>query len=199
MSSYLTSLQPSPQTLVSFKHIPVNVKIQYPFGRPKFIGMIAGGTGITPMIQALHALLDPTTSTKDVDSRKTEKVVLLYGSRTKDDILADELLNSWAALSEKETNSKTNPCNFSIVHVLSNESDIKVDADSVIGGTVRYEKGFINREMIESSFPGPDEDILIFVCGPAPMYQAICGPRDDKDITGILGNIGYQSHQVYKF
>jgi hypothetical protein len=41
---------------VVFKHIPLNVKFQYPFGR-KHIAMIAGGTGITPMLQALHAAL----------------------------------------------------------------------------------------------------------------------------------------------
>ena len=203
MSSYLTSLQPSPNTLVSFKHIPMNVKIQYPFGRPKFICFIAGGSGITPIIQALHALLDSTEEqpssecTSSDSSRKTEMVVLLYGSRTKDDILADELLNSWAELSRKDP--KALKCDFSIVHVLSNEPDADGvgSKDNNLG--VQYRKGFINREMIESSFPGPEEDVLILVCGPPPMYQAICGPRDQKDVSGILGNMGYQSHQVYKF
>merc|ERR1712007_223444 len=41
---------------VEFKHIPVNVKIQYPSFKPA-IGMLVGGTGITPMIQALHMIL----------------------------------------------------------------------------------------------------------------------------------------------
>ena len=46
MSSYMKSLTPSEETKpVSFKHIPFNVKIQYPFESAKFIGMIAGGTG----------------------------------------------------------------------------------------------------------------------------------------------------------
>ena len=40
----MTSLSPSPdETSVSFKHISFNVKIQHPYGNPKFIGMIAGG------------------------------------------------------------------------------------------------------------------------------------------------------------
>ena len=40
-----------------FKHIPFNVKIQYPFATAsgsapaKHVGMIVGGTGVTPMIQ----------------------------------------------------------------------------------------------------------------------------------------------------
>ena len=37
---------------VAFKHIKFNVKAQYPF--PAKVGMLAGGTGITPMLQALH-------------------------------------------------------------------------------------------------------------------------------------------------
>ena len=46
MSSYLKSLTPSTEAKpVSFKHIPFNVKIQYPFNNTKFVGMIAGGTG----------------------------------------------------------------------------------------------------------------------------------------------------------
>ena len=199
MSSYLTSLQPSPQTLVSFKHIPINVKIQYPFGRPKFIGLISGGTGITPMIQALHALLDPTDedAATEPSDKRTEKIVLLYGSRNKEDILADELLNSWAELTVQ--NPKALKCEFSVVHVLSDEPNSSLQLSNSVESTVRYEKGYINREMIESSFPGPDDDVLILVCGPPPMYQALCGPRDQMEVSGILGTMGYQSHQVYKF
>ena len=51
---------PIGDTSVSFKHIDFNVKLQYPFGK-KRIGMIAGGSGITPMIQALRALIEPRT------------------------------------------------------------------------------------------------------------------------------------------
>jgi hypothetical protein len=46
MSSYLKNLTPSTESKpVSFKHIPFNVKIQYPFDNTKVVGMIAGGTG----------------------------------------------------------------------------------------------------------------------------------------------------------
>jgi cytochrome-b5 reductase len=53
-SQYFAKLQLG--SYADFKHIPVNVKLQFPFGKRK-IGMIAGGTGLTPMIQALHAIL----------------------------------------------------------------------------------------------------------------------------------------------
>merc|ERR1712087_287607 len=74
---------------MDFKHIPFNVKLQAPFSQKKII-MMAGGTGITPMIQALHAILGGDES----DSKN--EVVLFYGSRTEDDILGRTLIDSWA-------------------------------------------------------------------------------------------------------
>jgi cytochrome-b5 reductase len=44
--------------------------------------MLAGGTGITPMIQALHAILDNTN-----EAPPKQRVTLFYGSQTSDDIL----------------------------------------------------------------------------------------------------------------
>merc|ERR1712217_753661 len=49
MSQHLDGLTEGDK--VCFKHIPFNVKTQYPF-KPQ-IGVIVGGTGITPIIQAL--------------------------------------------------------------------------------------------------------------------------------------------------
>jgi hypothetical protein len=40
---------------MAFKHIPFNVKIQYPFNRAH-VGMLVGGTGITPMIQVSYCV-----------------------------------------------------------------------------------------------------------------------------------------------
>mmetsp|Transcript_6014 Transcript_6014/g.7661 ORF Transcript_6014/g.7661 Transcript_6014/m.7661 type:complete len:334 (-) Transcript_6014:191-1192(-) len=177
MSSYLSDLKPSPTSLVSFKHIPFNVKIQYPFKSAKFIGLISGGTGITPMIQALHALLG-----EDPDACQTEKVHLLYGSRSSDDILGETMLNHWAA---------THSNMFGVTHVLSNEEG-EVDKKNV-------RKGFVNRELIEECFPGPEEDVMIFVCGPPPMYNALCGPRDADELSGVLAEMGYSADQVFKF
>lgn len=88
---------------IEFKHIDVNVKRQYPFG-VDHVGMLVGGTGITPMIQALHAIL----GTKGDVTR----VTLLYGSRTADGILGKDMLDRWAELF---------PSRLNVVYVLSNE------------------------------------------------------------------------------
>ena len=30
-------------------------------------------------------------------------------------------------------------------------------------------------------------------------YDILCGPRGEDDVTGVLGEMGYSSEQVYKF
>jgi cytochrome-b5 reductase len=136
--------------------------------------MLVGGTGITPMIQALHAILgDPASSTR---------ATMLYGSRVKDDILGQELLDQW---------SSGDSSRLSVTHVLSHEPE---DSDW------KGPRGHIGRELISKHMPGPDdEDGIIFICGPPPMYDALCGPRDSKELSGLLAEMGYKAEQVYKF
>lgn len=176
MSSFLSGLRPSDENIVAFKHIPFNVKTQYPFKNPKFIAMITGGTGVTPMIQALHAILG------DEDG-SIEKTHMIYGSRSKDDILGKEMLDSWV-----ENHSEK----LSVTHVLSHE-------ESEVGDD--YKKGFIDRKLIESIVPPPSagSDVLIFVCGPPIMYDILCGGRSEEGVSGVLGEMGYNADQVYKF
>lgn len=157
---------------VDFKHIEFNVKIQAPFEKKK-IGMLVGGTGISPMIQALHAVLG--------DSSDTTQVTMLYGSRVASDILGEELLSKWTADNDR----------LQVVNVLSEEPK-----DSGWNGA----RGYINKDLIEKYMPPPDDkDSIIFICGPPVMYQALCGPRDSKELTGLLAEMGYSSDQVYKF
>jgi cytochrome-b5 reductase len=186
---------------IDFKHIKFNIKIQYPEFSSKKIIMLVGGTGITPMIQALHAILG------DEDSSDNE-VVMLYGSRTEDDILGRSLVDSWA---------KQYPKKFkSIVHVLSDEKESDTESD-VKNNNIRY--GYINQKLIEESASlinasptttctdaaadsnneSNNDDVIIFVCGPPPMYNALCGPRDAPELSGVLKEMGYSSKQVYKF
>jgi len=156
---------------IDFKHIEKNVKRQYPFGKKK-IGMFVGGTGITPMIQALHAILGTAGDTTTVS--------ILYGSQMADNILAKETLDAWCAKNSR----------LSVTHVLSNEPH-----DSGWTGP----RGFIGKDLITKHMPGTQDDCLLFVCGPPPMYNALCGPREDENLTGLLGEMGYKADQVYKF
>ena len=162
---------------VQFKHIEFNVKIQAPFVEPKTIVMLVGGTGITPMIQALHAILGD-------EHAKDQKVVMLYGSRSSDDILGKDLLDQWA---------KDFPDQLQVHHILSHE-----EKDSTWTGL----RGYIDKERMEQYAPAAavGKDVKIFVCGPPPMYNALCGPRTEpNEVKGLLAELGYSADQVYKF
>merc|ERR1740139_1703947 len=119
--------------------------------------MIAGGTGITPMIQAIHSVIgkDKLDVKNENDGVLLPKVSLLYGSRTFDDVLGKEMLDAW---------SQTHGDVLSVTHVLSNESEDSIGELS--GEEHNIELGFVRRELIEKAFPGPDSgsDIKIFVC-----------------------------------
>jgi len=192
MSKYLHEEINIDDDTISFQHIPPNVKIQAPFHHKQHIIMIAGGTGITPMIQALHAILGtPTTTTTIPSSMSTTRVTLLYGSQQSDDILGRSLLDRWA----QDYNDR-----LKVIHVLSDEP---ISSSSSWTGR----RGYIDQDLIAehiSSSPNAnqmdDDDVMILVCGPPSMYEAICGPRQESDtITGILGKMGCTKDHVYKF
>jgi cytochrome-b5 reductase len=151
----------------------LNLGFTHPFGLAGTkICMLVGGTGITPMIQALHATLG--------DAESDTEVVMLYGSRVSSDILGKELVDSWA---------KDHKDRFKVVHILSDEP-----ADTDWTGP----RGFIDAELIKSNFPDPSagDDIMFMICGPPPLYNALSGPRDQKELTGLLADMGYKAEQV---
>lgn len=157
---------------VEFKHIPVNVKVQYPFGVRKLV-MIAGGTGVTPMIQALHAILGSTAD--------ETRVTLLYSNKEEKDILARGLLESW---------QKAHPHKLQIVHTLTREPS----ASGWSGHRGRIDSAFLREHL-----PRPHTNVQIFVCGPPSMYESLSGARAEKALTGVLAELGYSAAQVVKF
>mmetsp|Transcript_24038 Transcript_24038/g.55861 ORF Transcript_24038/g.55861 Transcript_24038/m.55861 type:complete len:279 (+) Transcript_24038:93-929(+) len=175
MSQYMLQM-PIGGTL-EFKHIPFNVKIQYPFNK-KSLTMLVGGTGITPMVQALHAILGTSTD--------VTKVSMIFGNKTQADILCGDILDSW---------EKAFPEKLKVVNILSNAAE-----DSSWTG----EKGFITADVIKKyAAGGPEDDTMVWVCGPPIMYEKICGPRDKggvpTELVGALKEAGYKPEQVFKF
>ena len=170
MSQQLSSL-PIGGTM-DFKHIPVNVKVQYPFAAKK-VAMVVGGTGITPMLQALHALLGTAGD--------RTKVTLLYSNREQADILARTALDTWQA---------AYPRRLRIYHTLTREPT----SSGWAGG-----RGRISRALLEQHLPPPSEDVLVFVCGPPAMYASLSGARGEKALGGVLAEMGYRADQVVKF
>ncbi|KAF4629810.1 hypothetical protein G7Y89_g8334 [Cudoniella acicularis] len=122
--------------------------MRYRKGMVKEIGMIAGGTGITPMYQLIRAICeDPTDKTH---------VSLLYGNNSESDILLREKLNKFA---EKYSH------NFEVYYVLS---------DAPEGW--KLGKGYVTKEMVQQKFPEPGEDskaLLSLSRGKLEAYVAI--------------------------
>lgn len=171
------SLKPEPSSrafnsMLAFAPRVLQVKIQYPFGARDIV-MLVGGTGIAPMLQALHALL----GTPSDHSRTT----VLYSSKSQADILARDTLDAWAA---------QHPHRLRVHHTLTREPE-------GTGWTGR--RGRIDAALLSEHLPPPSEDVLIFVCGPPQMYDTLCGPRTDEQLSGLLAQMGYRADQICKF
>ena len=117
--------------------------------RCKKIGMIAGGTGITPMLQVIRDIL------KNPED-KTE-MFLLYANQTEEDILLRE---------ELEETAKKHADRLQIWYTLDRPSE---------GWS--YSSGFVNKEMIKDHLPKCNEHSVVLMCGPPPMIKYACIPN----------------------
>jgi len=149
-------------------------KIPYKANMKKKIGMIAGGTGVTPMLQLLNEIL---SNPKD----KTE-VTLVFANLAEEDILLKDKLNEFANKHK----------NFKVYYVLERPPK------NWKGGV-----GYVSEDIVTSKLPPPSDDNLIMVCGPPGMMNAISGPKapdyTQGELDGILKKLGYTKSQVFKF
>lgn len=122
----------------------------------KHFGLIAGGTGITPVLALCVAIFRETKDT-------TTTMSVLYANQTEDDILVRE---------ELETLAKAYPDRFKLHYTL--------DRPPAQGW--KYSTGFINQEMLEKTMPAPaaDGSSQILMCGPPPMLKFACIPNLEK-------------------
>ncbi|KAI9475875.1 MAG: hypothetical protein EXX96DRAFT_574985 [Benjaminiella poitrasii] len=108
------------------------------------IGMLAGGTGITPMLQIIHAIArNPNDKTQ---------VNLIFGNVAEEDILLRDELEELAKKHD----------NINVYHVLNNPPP---------GWT--QGSGFITKDIIREFCPAPASDVKILLCGPLPMVKAM--------------------------
>ncbi|KAL1608371.1 hypothetical protein SLS60_003312 [Paraconiothyrium brasiliense] len=118
--------------------------MKYTAGYCKHIGMIAGGTGITPMFSLIRAICE--------DPRDTTSISLVYANRTEDDILLR---------SELETFARRYPQNFEVWFMLDNPPA------GWQGGS-----GFVTRNVMKERLPAAGPDTKIMLCGPPGMIGA---------------------------
>ncbi|ORY07232.1 NAD(P)H-nitrate reductase [Basidiobolus meristosporus CBS 931.73] len=125
-------------------------------GHVEHIGMIAGGSGITPVLQVIKSVLrNPEDNTK---------LSLIFANRTPDDILLREELDNLA---------KRNPEQFKVWYTVEQEAS----ADW------KYSTGFVNLEMCQEHLPKAATDdfkSIVLLCGPPPMLKMACIPNLEK-------------------
>jgi len=119
------------------------------------LGLIAGGTGITPMLQLIDEILK--------NSEDQTKIWLLFANQTEEDIL---LMEELLALAEQF------PDRFKLWFTV----------DRASSEDWAYSIGYISSEMISQHLPvdGDCADTAIFMCGPPPMITYACTPSLDK-------------------
>ncbi|EDW94200.1 NADH-cytochrome b5 reductase 3 isoform X1 [Drosophila yakuba] len=119
----------------------------------KRVNMIAGGTGITPMLQLAREVL------KRSDKDKTE-LALLFANQSEKDILLRAELDE---LAEKH------PDQFKVWYTVDKA-----------GEGWQYSVGFINEDMIAAHLLPANDDTIVLLCGPPPMINFACNPSLDK-------------------
>lgn len=170
MSQHFASLKPG--DVVEVKG-PIE-KFKYTPNMKKNIGMIAGGSGITPMLQVIEAIL------KNSDDKT--QISLIYANVSPDDILLQQKLDILA---------KSHP-NLKVFYTVDNPTK-----------TWKGGAGYISKDMVVKGLPAPSDDTLVLVCGPPGMMQHISGEKakdwTQGEVSGILKEAGYTEQMVYKF
>ncbi|KMS95945.1 hypothetical protein BVRB_003520 [Beta vulgaris subsp. vulgaris] len=120
-------------------------RFRYQPGQARAFGMLAGGTGITPMFQITRAIME--------NPKDQTKIQLIYANHTVDDILLKDDLDRFA---------RKYPTQFKVYYVVS---EPPVNWDAGIGN--------ISKEMIQEHCPRPATDAMILRCGPPGMNKAM--------------------------
>ncbi|KAF9092630.1 NADH-cytochrome b5 reductase [Mortierella sp. AD031] len=133
------------------------------------IGMIAGGTGLTPMLQIIRAVV------KNLEDKTI--INFIFANVTEEDIILK---------AELDLLSKKHP-QFKVQYVLNNPPE------GWTGGV-----GFVNAEMIKEHMPAPAADIKILLCGPPPMISAMSKITQDLGYDKVNA-VSKLPDQVFKF
>lgn len=118
----------------------------------KKLNMIAGGTGITPMLQLIRNIL------KNPDDKTV--MALLFANQTESDILLRE---------ELEEAASSHPGRLRLWYTVDRASE-----------GWKYSTGFVSADMIAEQMYPPADDTFVLMCGPPPMINFACQPNLDK-------------------
>lgn len=116
------------------------------------VGLVAGGTGVTPCLQVITAAL--------LDKDDTTQIALILGNQTVDDILCRGELDAFA---------KSHPDRFHLWYTLDRPP-----------ANWQYSVGFVTGNMIAEHLPKASNSTLVMCCGPPPMINFACKPNFNR-------------------
>ncbi|KAF8820891.1 putative naDH-cytochrome b5 reductase 1 [Cardiosporidium cionae] len=152
--------------------------------KKKKIGMLAGGTGITPMLQIIEAVLEDPSDETELSllfANQTEEDILVRKDATKVIIFSSTLIAEFVFLKiELEEFQARFPERFKLWYTLDRSLP-----------NWKYSTGYISTNMIESHIFPPSEDTLVLMCGPPAMIANACRPNLEK--------LGYKENDILKF
>lgn len=122
------------------------------------LGLICGGSGITPILQVLRAVM------QDEGDTVTE-VWLLDSNKTEQDILCREELDLHLTTHGSNVGELGTNTRLRIHHTLGRPPEHWA-----------FSKGRITDDMLKQHLPSPSDDALILVCGPDPMINLTVKP-----------------------
>jgi cytochrome-b5 reductase len=159
------------------------VKLPYRRNEHARIGMVAGGTGIAPMLQVIDEILVGESAF----GPDRTKVSLIFANVSEQDILLKQEVDRRAA---------AHPDRLEVFYLVDQASSVDWR-----GGV-----GYVTKQMLAERMPPPGSENRVFVCGPPPMVKAVCGAKGTKEdrngqgeLSGMLKELGYSPEEVFKF
>lgn len=155
-----------------------NVQWQWEQGKYSKYGMVCGGTGITPLIQAAgHILRNDDAS-----------ITMLCFNKSQGDMLLTSDLDALA---------KAYPGRFRVRQFVGEEVPYLTTYET---GTKEASKP--TKELLRQHLPAPEEGTMILQCGPGAMTAFVAGPKTKNwkqgEVGGLLKELGYEKRMVWK-
>ena len=131
--------------------------------------MLACGTGITPMIQIIRAIVE--------NEEEDTFIHLVYGCLSQNDILLKDQLDNFASY-----------WNFTVLYALSGSTELSLVEDPGYGDKVHF--GRIDFSLVQKEMPRPSGQNLVLICGTKSF---------DKDLINHLHKMAYTEEMYFKF
>jgi len=162
-----------------------------PMAVVKHVGMVAGGTGITPMLQIITAIMK--------DRSDMTQVHLLFANQTEEDILVRDMLEKL-----RDQNPKRFALHYTLdrylttyltgrVPLLPLQPRLKLRFQQLCRPPAGWQgfSGFITEAMLKDTMPGAADESVVLMCGPPVMV--------DRAVRPNLEKLGFDKTQMLAF